>query len=83
MPEASAPDASAFLPERRALTRLREAAAGCRGCELWQDATQTVFGEGPADAPLLLVGEQPGDEDVADITGAARDKHILKLFVHR
>jgi DNA polymerase len=39
------------------------AAAGCRDCPLWQRATQTVFGEGPPDAPLVLVGEQPGDEE--------------------
>jgi DNA polymerase len=39
-------DATPFLPERRTLTSLREAAAGCRGCELWRNATQTVFGEG-------------------------------------
>jgi uracil-DNA glycosylase family protein len=41
-------------------------AADCRACDLWRDATQTVFGEGPPDAKLMLVGEQPGDhEDVA------------------
>ncbi len=39
---------------------------GCRGCELWRDATQAVFGDGPADVRLMLVGEQPGDrEDLA------------------
>jgi DNA polymerase len=48
------------------LARLREDAAGCRACHLWKDATQTVFGEGPAHAPVMLVGEQPGDkEDLA------------------
>lgn len=48
------------------LERLREEAAGCRACPLWKDATQTVFGEGPAHAPIMLVGEQPGDkEDLA------------------
>ena len=53
-----------FLPEKRTLTSLRGAAAGCRGCPLYERATQTVFGDGPARAPLLLVGEQPGsDED--------------------
>ena len=40
----------------------RRVAAGCRACDLWQRATQTVFGEGPARAPLMLVGEQPGDQ---------------------
>ena len=45
--------------------RTRDEAAGCRRCELWERATQTVFGEGPVPAPLMLVGEQPGDrEDV-------------------
>jgi DNA polymerase len=48
------------------LAALRKAAATCRGCELWRDATQTVFGEGPADARVMMVGETPGDrEDVA------------------
>jgi uracil-DNA glycosylase len=45
---------------------VREAAAGCRGCDLWERATQTVFGSGPVPARLMLVGEQPGDkEDLA------------------
>jgi DNA polymerase len=43
------------------LTSLRDEAAGCRACALWEHATQTVFGEGPASARMLLVGEQPGD----------------------
>jgi DNA polymerase len=48
------------------LERLREEAAACRACPLWKDATQTVFGEGPPHAPIMLVGEQPGDkEDLA------------------
>lgn len=50
----------------RDLERLARDAAGCRACDLWRDATQTVFGEGPEDAQLMLVGEQPGDrEDLA------------------
>jgi uracil-DNA glycosylase len=50
----------------RDLEGLRQEAAGCTNCELYQDATQTVFGEGPPSAWLMLVGEQPGDrEDVA------------------
>jgi uracil-DNA glycosylase family protein len=45
---------------------LREEAAGCRACPLWKDATQTVFADGPQHAPIMLVGEQPGDkEDIA------------------
>jgi uracil-DNA glycosylase family protein len=47
---------------------VRAAAGACRGCDLWQRATQTVFGAGPVPAPLMLVGEQPGDrEDVAGL----------------
>ncbi|MGH7859606.1 MAG: UdgX family uracil-DNA binding protein [Candidatus Binatia bacterium] len=60
--------ASDFLPERPSLPRLRAAAAGCRGCDLYRRATQTVFGEGPASAELLFVGEQPGDRE--DVEGA-------------
>jgi uracil-DNA glycosylase family protein len=63
-PTSSAAD---FLPERRTLPALRAAAAGCRGCELYRNATQTVFGEGPADARLVIVGEQPGHEE--DLAG--------------
>jgi DNA polymerase len=55
--------AADYLPERLTLESLREAAKVCRGCELWRDATQTVFGEGPADAELVFVGEQPGDQE--------------------
>jgi uracil-DNA glycosylase family protein len=45
------------------LEELKRAAAGCRACDLWERATQTVFGSGPPDAPLMLVGEQPGDAE--------------------
>ena len=45
------------------LDNLREAAKGCRDCPLWKNATQTVFGEGNAKARILLVGEQPGDQE--------------------
>jgi DNA polymerase len=48
---------------RASLAEARAAAAGCRNCELWKLGTQTVFGEGPADAPMMLVGEQPGDQE--------------------
>ena len=59
-------DATPFLPERRSLKALREAADGCRGCHLWRPATQTVFGEGRRSSRVMLVGEQPGDrEDLA------------------
>jgi uracil-DNA glycosylase len=55
--------ATEYLPERPSLPSLREAAAGCQACPLWQDATQTVFGEGAARSELMLVGEQPGDRE--------------------
>lgn len=58
--------AAEFLPKRTTLPALRRAAAGCRGCDLYRDATQTVFGEGPEGARIVMVGEQPGDkEDLA------------------
>jgi DNA polymerase len=58
------PDSAArFLPGRRTLAGLREAAAGCTACPLHLTGAQTVFGEGPPDAPLMLVGEQPGDAE--------------------
>ncbi|MGZ4505822.1 MAG: UdgX family uracil-DNA binding protein [Blastococcus sp.] len=50
-------------PEGVGLDGLRAAAAGCRACELWEPATQTVFGEGPATARIVFVGEQPGDQE--------------------
>ena len=50
-----------------ALERLRNEAKACRDCPLWQNATQTVFGEGPQNASVMLVGEQPGDKE--DLTG--------------
>ncbi len=53
--------AEPFVPTRLNLRSLAEAAAGCRGCELYENASQTVFGAGPAKAKVVLVGEQPGD----------------------
>ena len=55
--------AAEFLPDRLTLPALREAAAGCRGCHLWEVGTQTVFGEGAAQAQAMFVGEQPGDQE--------------------
>jgi uracil-DNA glycosylase family protein len=51
----------------KALKLLAEEARGCTRCDLYKNATQTVFGEGPADARMMLVGEQPGDQE--DLTG--------------
>lgn len=50
-------------PEKAMLSALRRAAADCQGCPLHRDATQVVFGEGTADARVMLVGEQPGDQE--------------------
>jgi uracil-DNA glycosylase family protein len=47
----------------RSVEQLREAAAGCHGCDLWEHATQTVFGDGAEHGRLMLVGEQPGDQE--------------------
>jgi uracil-DNA glycosylase family protein len=55
--------AADFIPSRPTLRKLREAARVCRGCKLWMVGTQTVFGEGPAPARLMIVGEQPGDQE--------------------
>ena len=58
--------AVATVPDRKTLRALTIAARGCRACHLWRRATQTVFGEGTATAEVMLVGEQPGnDEDLS------------------
>jgi len=56
-----------LLPDRLSLSTVRAAAKDCRACDLWKRGTQTVFGEGPTKAGLMLVGEQPGDQE--DLTG--------------
>jgi DNA polymerase len=63
VPTVDTGSAADYLPDRLSLGSLREAAAGCRGCDLWVNATQTVFGEGPRAAEVMLVGEQPGDSE--------------------
>jgi uracil-DNA glycosylase len=55
--------AADFLPAKHTVEALREAARSCKGCDLHQNATQTVFGEGPRKASVVLVGEQPGDQE--------------------
>jgi DNA polymerase len=57
------PDAGRYVPAGAGLEALRAAAARCRGCDLYRHASQTVFGRGPADARIVLVGEQPGDQE--------------------
>lgn len=58
-----APGAERYLPAERGLDSLRTAAETCHGCSLFEDATQTVFGNGHPGAPIMLVGEQPGDQE--------------------
>jgi uracil-DNA glycosylase len=53
--------AAGLVPARPTLPKLREAAAGCKACDLWKTGTQTVFGEGSRNAEVMFVGEQPGD----------------------
>ncbi len=55
--------AADYLPPERTLPALAEASRGCRGCDLYEHATQTVFGQGPAGAAVMLIGEQPGDRE--------------------
>jgi DNA polymerase len=65
--EAEGGGAASFVPAGADLATLAAAAKRCQGCALYRDATQTVFGRGPADARIVLVGEQPGDqEDLRD-----------------
>jgi uracil-DNA glycosylase len=59
--------AAPLIPDRPTLKKLRETAAGCKACPLWESGTQTVFGEGSAQAEVVLVGEQPGDQE--DLAG--------------
>jgi uracil-DNA glycosylase family protein len=56
-----------YFPDKLTLPALRDAAADCKGCDLWKRGTQTVFGEGQRRAVVLFVGEQPGNEE--DLTG--------------
>jgi DNA polymerase len=64
MPRPAATGSAAdFIPSQPTLPKLRAAAEKCRGCGLWVDATQTVFGEGSAQAGVMFVGEQPGDQE--------------------
>ena len=84
VPEGSAPE-----PVDDSLAALRDAALGCKRCPLWKPATQTVFGEGPANARVLVVGEQPGnDEDLAGRpfvgpAGRMFDKALEELGIDR
>jgi uracil-DNA glycosylase family protein len=57
------PTAAAFMPDRVTMTSLREAVQHCQGCPIYANATQAVFGEGKLEAEVMLVGEQPGDQE--------------------
>jgi DNA polymerase len=71
-----------FVPAGADLDKLREAAAGCRGCGLYENATQTVFGRGDADARVVMVGEQPGDvEDQRGLPFVGPAGHLLRRAV--
>ncbi|MBI5161492.1 MAG: UdgX family uracil-DNA binding protein [Micrococcales bacterium] len=63
MAEIERPGAQQWVPAGAGIAELRVAASGCRGCELWEPATQVVFSAGTASARLVLVGEQPGDQE--------------------
>src|ERR1700688_2416327 len=56
-----------LIPSKASLDELREAAKSCKNCDLWKTGTQTVFGEGAVHSKLMLVGEQPGDQE--DLAG--------------
>jgi DNA polymerase len=60
--------AADLIPDHPTLSKVASAAKGCTACRLWQDATQTVFGEGTEQAEVMLVGEQPGDKE--DLAGS-------------
>ena len=89
MAKTSYPTAAEFIPPNPTLPRLREAAAGCRGCDLYEGATQTVFGEGLKKAKVMFVGEQPGDrEDVegkpfVGPAGRMFDKALVEAGIDR
>jgi uracil-DNA glycosylase len=82
------PSAARWVPDDHALPALGAAVAGCRGCDLWRDATQAVFGSGPSGAEVMLVGEQPGDrEDLAGEpfvgpAGALLDRALEDAGIH-
>ena len=81
--------AEALIPERPTLPRLREAAASCRACPLWENATQTVFGEGLKRSRVMLIGEQPGDREDREgkpfvgPAGGVLDKALAEAGIER
>ena len=83
------PGAQQWVPRGAGLDQLREAARGCRGCELYADATQTVFSAGSPTARVALVGEQPGDmedrrgEPFVGPAGRLLDKALVEAGIRR
>src|SRR3954466_6940851 len=67
MPQPPKKSAADRIPDRPTIKTVRAASRDCRACDLWKTGTQTVFGEGPVRARLMLVGEQPGDQE--DLAG--------------
>jgi DNA polymerase len=62
-PKAASTAAASLVPPRSTIPVLRKAASACTACDLWKTATQTVFGEGASKATIMIVGEQPGDQE--------------------
>ena len=83
------PEGSAPVPVDDSLDALRDAASGCKRCDLWKPATQTVFGAGPDNARIVVIGEQPGDaEDLSGVpfvgpAGALFDRALEELGIDR
>jgi uracil-DNA glycosylase family protein len=82
-------DATEFLPSTRSLPALRKAADQCKGCDLFRFATQAVFGEGVTQASLMLIGEQPGNEEdkqgrpFVGPAGHLLDKGLIEAGIER
>ena len=80
MPKANPSESKAWdlIPPRPTLSLVKNAAAGCRACDLWKKGTQTVFGEGSRRASVMFIGEQPGNEE--DLTGKPFVEPAGRLF---
>ncbi len=89
MPAKPLQTAAPLIPDKPTLPKLRAAAANCRACDLWKSGTQTVFGEGSAQAKVMFVGEQPGnEEDLQGLpfvgpAGRILDKALVQVGVNR
>ncbi len=87
--KAEHPAAAELIPAHPTLERLRDRAAGCQACDLWERGTQTVFGAGKPKAVIMLVGEQPGDrEDIAGLpfvgpAGQLLDRALAEAGIDR